>query len=110
MVMSEDKKISFTFDVKKTEGWTYKLTEEEYARFKHLPTPCAIIGFKPKNINSDVDVDEKMILANMKIKAETEFEINLWKQRFKDLNGFPVEESLGKKNIIMPFSENDRLK
>lgn len=46
--MSNDKKISLTFDVKKTEGWTYKLTEEEYARFKHLPTPCAIIGFKPK--------------------------------------------------------------
>ena len=52
--MSKDKKTSFTFDVKKTEEWTYKLTEEEYARFKHLPTPCAIIGFKPKNINSDI--------------------------------------------------------
>lgn len=47
--MNNDKKISLTFDVKKTEGWTYKLTEEEYARFKHLPTPCAVIGFKPKN-------------------------------------------------------------
>lgn len=49
MIMSKDKKISFTFDVKKTEGWTYKLTEEEKDRFKHLPTTCAIIGFKPKN-------------------------------------------------------------
>lgn len=43
-----DKNISFTFDVKTTESWTYKLSEGEYARFKHLPTPCAIIGFKPK--------------------------------------------------------------
>jgi hypothetical protein len=51
MVTNKDKKISFTFDVKKTEGWTYKLTEEEHARFKHLPTPCGIIGFKPKNNN-----------------------------------------------------------
>lgn len=46
---SKDKKTYFTFDVKKTEGWTYKLTEEEHARFKHLPTPCGIIGFKSKN-------------------------------------------------------------
>lgn len=51
MIINKDKNISFTFDVKKTEGWTYKLTEEEYARFKHLPKPCAIIGFKPKNNN-----------------------------------------------------------
>ena len=47
--MSKDKKPCFTFDVKTTESWTYKLSEEEYARFKHLPTPCGIIGFKPKN-------------------------------------------------------------
>ena len=53
--MNKDKKVSFTFDVKKTEEWTYKLTEEEYDRFKHLPTPCAIIGFKPKNINSEAN-------------------------------------------------------
>lgn len=51
--MSKNKNTYFTFDVKKTEGWTYNLTEEEYDRFKHLPTPCAIIGFKPKNINSE---------------------------------------------------------
>ena len=48
MTMSKDKKPCFKFDVKTTESWTYKLSEEEYARFKHLPTPCAIIGFKPK--------------------------------------------------------------
>lgn len=47
----KNNKPCFTFDTKTTEGWTYKLTEEEYARFKHLPTPCAIIGFKPKNNN-----------------------------------------------------------
>jgi hypothetical protein len=49
--MSKDKNISFTFDTKTTEGRTYKMTEEEYSRFKHLPTPCAIVGFKPKNNN-----------------------------------------------------------
>lgn len=53
MIMSKDKKTYFTFEAKTTEAWTYKLTEEEKARFKHLPTPCAIVGFKPKNINSD---------------------------------------------------------
>lgn len=55
--MNKDKKISLTFDVKKTKEWTYKMTEEEYDRFKHLPTPCAIIGFKPKNINSNLYSD-----------------------------------------------------
>lgn len=50
--MNKDKKISFTFDAKTTEAWTYKLTEEEKDMFKHLPTPCAVIGFKPKTINS----------------------------------------------------------
>lgn len=46
--MSIDKNTYFTFESKTTEAWTYKLTEEEYDKFKHLPTPCAIIGFKPK--------------------------------------------------------------
>lgn len=41
--------------------------------------------------------------------TKVEFENNLWKRRFEELNGFPVEESLGKENIIMPFSENDYL-
>ena len=59
--MSNDKKPCFTFDTKTTEAWTYKLSEEEYARFKHLPTPCAIIGFKPKNINSDINSNETSI-------------------------------------------------
>lgn len=45
----KNNKPCFTFDTKTTEGWTYKLTEEEYARFKHLPTLYAVIGFKPKN-------------------------------------------------------------
>ena len=84
-------------------------TIEEYTRFKHLHTPCAVIGFKPKNVNSDIDIDERMILANMKRKAKVKFENNLWEQRFKDLNGFPAKEGLGKENIIMPFSENDYL-
>jgi hypothetical protein len=56
--MSKNKNTYFTFDVKKTEGWTYNLTEEEYDRFKHLPTPCAVIGFKPKTINSDEDLNK----------------------------------------------------
>ena len=55
--MSKAKKISLTFKTKTTEAWTYKLSEEEYARFKYLPTPCAVIGFKHKNVNSDVDSD-----------------------------------------------------
>lgn len=42
--------MSITFDTKTTEEWTYELTEEEKDRFKHLPTPCAVIGFKPKFI------------------------------------------------------------
>lgn len=54
--MSEDKKPCFTFDTKTTEGWTYKLTEEEKGRFKHLPTPCAVIGFKPKNSESRIEI------------------------------------------------------
>ena len=57
--------------------------------------------------NKCMEYDEMMFLANMKRKAKVEFENNLWKQRFKELNGFLVEESLGKDNIIMPFSEND---
>ena len=56
--MNKDKKPCFTFDAKTTESWTYKLTEEEYSRFKHLPTPCAVIGFKPKIINSDVNLNK----------------------------------------------------
>ena len=55
--MSKDKNNYFTFESRTTEAWTYKLKEEEKARFKHLPTPCAVIGFKPKNVNSDVDSD-----------------------------------------------------
>ena len=47
-----------------------------------------------------MEYDEMMFLANMKRKAKVEFENNLWKQRFKELNGFLVEESLGKENII----------
>lgn len=53
-----NKKTYFTFDAKTTEAHTYKLTEEEKARFKHLPTPCAVIGFKPKNINSGAALDK----------------------------------------------------
>ena len=56
-----------------------------------------------------MEYDEMMFLANMKRKAKVEFENNLWERRFEELNGFPVEESLGKENIIMPFSENDYL-
>ena len=56
-----------------------------------------------------MEYDEKMFLAEMKRKAKSEFENNLWKQRFEESNGFPVEEGLGKENIIMPFSENDYL-
>ena len=57
-----------------------------------------------------MEYDEMMFLANMKRKAKVEFENNLWKQRFEELNGFPMEEGLFKENIIMPFSENDYLK
>lgn len=56
-----------------------------------------------------MEYDEMMFLAKMKRKAKVEFENNLWKQRFEELNGFPMEEGLGKENIIMPFSENDYL-
>lgn len=56
MTMSKDKNPCFKFDVKTTESWTYKLSEEAYARFKHLPTPCAIIGFKPKNIMTSIKI------------------------------------------------------
>lgn len=56
-----------------------------------------------------MEYDEMMFLANMKRKAKIEFENNLWRQRFEELNGFSVEESLGKGNITMPFSENDYL-
>lgn len=56
-----------------------------------------------------MEYDEMMMLAKMKRKAKIEFENNLWRQRFKDLNGFSVDEGLGKENIIMPFSENDYL-
>ena len=55
----------------------------------------------------EYDDDEMLFLAIMKRKAKVEFENNLWKQRFKELNGFLVEESLGKENILLPFSEND---
>ena len=53
--------------------------------------------------------DDMMRLANMRRQAQVEFENNLWERRFEELNGFPVEESLGKENAIMPFSENDYL-
>ena len=56
-----------------------------------------------------MDYEQKLFLANMRRKAKVEFENNLWKQRFKELNGFSMEEGLGKENIIMPFSENDYL-
>ena len=56
-----------------------------------------------------MEYDEMMFLAKMKRKAKVEFENNLWKRRFEELNGFPMEEGLGKENIIMPFSENDYL-
>lgn len=56
-----------------------------------------------------MEYDEMMFLANMRMKAQVEFENNLWKRRFEKLNGFPMEEGLGKENIIMPFSENDYL-
>lgn len=59
--MSNDKKPCFTFETKTTEAWTYKLSEEEYTRFKHLPTPCAITGFKHKNVNSDINSNETSI-------------------------------------------------
>lgn len=49
-------KTSFTFDAKTTEEWTYTLTEEEKDRFKHLPTPCAVIGFKPKNSGAHIEI------------------------------------------------------
>ena len=48
--------------------------------------------------------DDMMILANARRQAKAEFENNLWKRRFEELNGFPMEEGLGKENIIMPFS------
>ena len=60
-------------------------------------------------MNRCMEYDEMMFLANMKRKGKVEFENNLWKRRFKELNGFPMEEGLGKENIIMPFSENDYL-
>ena len=56
-----------------------------------------------------MEYDEMMFLANMRRQAKVEFENNLWKRRFEELNGFPMEEGLGKENIIMPFSENDYL-
>ena len=59
--------------------------------------------------NKCIEYDEMMFLANMKRKAKVEFENNLWKQRFKELNGLLMEESLGKENIIISFSENDYL-
>ena len=59
--------------------------------------------------NKRMEYDEMMFLAKMKRKAKIEFENNLWKQRFEELNGFTMEEGLGKENIIMPFSENDYL-
>lgn len=46
-----------------------------------------------------------MFLAKIKRKAKVEFENNLWKQRFEELNG----ESFNEDNIIMPYSENDYL-
>ena len=56
-------------------------------------------------MNRHMDYDEMMFLAKMKRKAKVEFENNLWKQRFEELNG----ESLNEDNIIMPYSENDYL-
>lgn len=52
-----------------------------------------------------MDYDEMMFLAKIKRKAKVEFENNLWKQRFEELNG----ESFNEDNIIMPYSENDYL-
>ena len=52
-----------------------------------------------------MDYDEMMFLVKMKRKAKVEFENNLWKQRFEELNG----ESFNEDNIIMPYSENDYL-
>ena len=60
-------------------------------------------------MNKSMEYDEMMFLANMRRQAKVEFENNLWKRRFEELNGFPMEEGLGKENIIMPFSENDYL-
>lgn len=55
--------------------------------------------------NKCMDYDEMMFLVKMKRKAKVEFENNLWKQRFEELNG----ESFNEDNIIMPYSENDYL-
>ena len=55
--------------------------------------------------NKRMDYDEMMFLVKMKRKAKVEFENNLWKQRFEELNG----ESFNEDNIIMPYSENDYL-
>lgn len=56
-----------------------------------------------------MNYEDMMIRANIKRMAKVEFENNLWKRRFEELNGFPMEKGLGKENIIMPFSENDYL-
>ena len=56
-----------------------------------------------------MNYEDMMIRANIKRMAQVEFENNLWKRRFEELNGFPMEEGLFKENIIMPFSENDYL-
>lgn len=55
------------------------------------------------------DIDYATELYYYKIRSRAEFRDKLWKQRFEELNGFPIEESFKKENIIMPFSENDYL-
>lgn len=62
-------KTSFTFDAKTTEEWTYTLTEEEKDRFKHLPTPCAVIGFKPKNSGSRIEITKDV----RRVRIEPDF-------------------------------------
>lgn len=68
-VESKNNKSHFTFDAKTTEEWNYKLTEEEKDRFKHLPTPCAVIGFKPKNINYNIKITKDV----RRIRIEPDF-------------------------------------
>lgn len=46
--------------------------------------------------------DDMMILANARRQAKVEFENNLWKRRFEELNGFTAKEGFGKTNVIMP--------
>lgn len=47
----------------------YTLTEEEKDRFKHLPTPCAVIGFKSKNSRSHIEITKDV----RRIRIEPDF-------------------------------------